>query len=308
MTLPTHCPLCTAGCDRLSVVTSHVYGDYHGRAFFRCGVCDVIFLHPGHSPEDEKKFYAAEFESFMGVRSGDASRWSQPERHIVAHQSTVTRRLRYLREVLPGHGRVLEVGCSSGFMLYPLMEAGYDCVGIEPSGIFRDYLGARGVPCYDSMDALRDATSVQDGFDVIMHFFVLEHVSDPETFLREQLAMLRPEGALIFEAPNAADALATVYDIPAFERFYWSVPHHWYFTERSLGHLLHKLGVPWELRRDQRYDLSNHMVWARDGRPGGMGRFTPMLGEKIEEDYKQALIRSGHCDTLVAILRKAMGR
>lgn len=303
MSLPTRCPLCAAAGDRISVVTPHVYGDGGGRAFFRCGACEAIFLHPGLSPEEEHRFYAAEFEGFMRGRSGDAGGWTQPERHIAANQSTVSRRMRYLKEVLPPRGRVLEVGCSSGFMLYPLIEAGYDCVGIEPSGVFRDYLRARQVACHDSLDALR-AAEPAGGFDAIMHFFVLEHVAGPEAFLRAQLDLLRPGGVLVCEVPNAADALVTVYDIPAFERFYWSVAHHWYFTEASLGHLLRRLGCAWELRRDQRYDLSNHMVWARDGKPGGMGRFTPLLGTEIEDAYRQALIRSGHCDTLVAVLKK----
>jgi hypothetical protein len=35
-----------------------------------------------------------------------------------------------------------------------------------------------------------------------------------------------------------------------------------------------------------------------------MGRFTAQLGEELEETYKQALIRSGKCDTLVGIIRK----
>lgn len=308
MSLPTCCALCAADSTQLSVVTPHVYGDTSGRAFFRCGVCDAIFLHPGLSPEEERRFYAAEFESFMSGRSGDAGGWSQPERHVAANASTVARRLRYLREVLPARGRVLEVGCSSGFMLYPLMDSGYDCVGIEPSGVFRDYLGARGVVCRDSLEALRAESIAGAGFDAIMHFFVLEHVADPEGFLRAQLAMLRPGGVLVFEVPNAADALVTIFDIAAFERFYWSVAHHWYFTEKSLGYLLDRLDCKWELRRDQRYDLSNHMTWARDGKPGGMGRFTPLLGEEIEEAYRQALIRSGHCDTLVAVLRKGVER
>ncbi|MCG3168320.1 MAG: Ubiquinone biosynthesis O-methyltransferase [Bacteroidia bacterium] len=303
MSLPTRCPLCAAASDRISVVTPHVYGDGGGRAFFRCGACEAIFLHPGLSPEEEHRFYAAEFEGFMKGRSGDAGGWTQPERHIAASQSTVSRRMRYLKEVLPPRGRVLEVGCSSGFMLYPLIEAGYDCVGIEPSGVFRDYLRARQIACHDSLDALR-AAEPADGFDAIMHFFVLEHIAGPEAFLRAQLDLLRPGGVLVCEVPNAADALVTVYDIPAFERFYWSVAHHWYFTEASLGHLLRRLGCAWELRRDQRYDLSNHMVWARDGKPGGMGRFTPLLGTEIEDAYRQALIRSGHCDTLVAVLKK----
>lgn len=302
MPLPSRCPLCAAGLEQISVLTPHVYGDSSGRAFFRCGSCDAIFLHPGLSVDEEQRFYAAEFESFMSDRSGDAGGWTQPERHIAANQPTVARRLRYLRETLPSRGRVLEVGCSSGFMLYPLLEAGYECTGVEPSGVFRDFLASRGVTCHDSLAALSQTGA--ESFDAIMHFFVLEHVADPAAFLRAQLALLRPGGVLVFEVPNAADALVTVYDVPAFERFYWSVAHHWYFTERSLSHLLDGLDIAWQLRRDQRYDLSNHMVWARDGRPGGMGRFTSLLGEELEETYRQALVRSGHCDTLVGILRR----
>ena len=56
--------------------------------------------------------------------------------------------------------------------------------------------------------------------------------------------------------------------------------------------------------RDQRYDLSNHMIWARDGKPGGMNFFTEELGTEIESNYKQSLIKSGKCDTLIAVISK----
>ena len=101
-----------------------------------------------------------------------------------------------------------------------------------------------------------------------------------------------------------ADPLHSIYDIQAFERFYWSVAHPWYFSENSLNFLLKQIGLPYEILLDQRYDLSNHMVWARDGRPGGMGRFTDMLGVQLEEIYKQELIQIGKCDTLIGIIKK----
>jgi hypothetical protein len=115
---------------------------------------------------------------------------------------------------------------------------------------------------------------------------------------------LNPGGKIIFEIPNAADVLYSVYDIPAFERFYWSVAHPWYFTEQSLIYLLDKLNRPYEILFDQRYDLSNHMTWARDGKPGGMGRYTAQLGEELEEFYKASLIKSKKCDTLIGVLTK----
>ena len=103
---------------------------------------------------------------------------------------------------------------------------------------------------------------------------------------------------------NVADPLCSIYEIPAFERFYWSIAHPWYFSEQSLHYLLKQLGLPYEILRDQRYDLSNHMVWARDGKPGGMGRFTNKLGLELDEIYKQTLIQIGKCDTLIAIISK----
>lgn len=301
---PPRCPLCHADSQAQKLVTRHVYGDRDGRAFFRCASCQVIHLFPRLSPEDERAFYANEFSSFMAGRSGDGGGWSQPERHVAANQATVARRMKYLRGALPDKGRILEVGCSSGFMLYPLAEAGYECVGVEPSGAFGDYVRSRNLACFDDLDALRADARYRDGFDAVMHFFVLEHVAEPASFLEAQLELLKPDGRLVFEVPNAADALVTVYDIPAFERFYWSVAHHWYFTEPSLRFLLDRVGTYYEIRGDQRYDLSNHMVWARDGKPGGMGRYTGKIGAEIEEAYKQALIQSGHCDTLVGMLRK----
>ena len=60
-----------------------------------------------------------------------------------------------------------------------------------------------------------------------------------------------------------------MYDIPAFERFYWSVAHPWYFNYKSLTYLLKKINKKFKILKDQRYDLSNHLHWMKYGRPGG---------------------------------------
>lgn len=304
MSVPAKCPLCQAGAEKQSVVTSHVYGgETRGQAFFHCGSCDVRYLHPGLSPEDEARFYAAEFEGFMAGRAGHQGGWHRAEEHVAANEATRLRRMKYLSPRLAKGDNLLEVGCSSGFMLFPLVEAGHVCTGVEPSGVFREFVKSRGLAVHESLAALRESDP-EARFDVVLHFFVLEHIADPVAFLEAQLALLKPGGRIVFEIPNAADPLYSVYDIPAFERFYWAIAHPWYFSEPSLHHLLKQLGHPYEILRDQRYDLSNHLVWARDGRPGGMGRFTALLGEELEENYKQALIRAGRCDTLVGVISK----
>jgi SAM-dependent methyltransferase len=263
----------------------------------------VRFQHPGLTPEQEKKFYSDEFETFMESRAGTAGGWQSAEGHIRANEPNRVRRMDYLRPLLPSGGRVLEVGCSSGFMLYPLIEAGHACIGVEPSGKFSEFLKQKRVCTFSRVEELA-RTDRSGMFDLIMHFFVLEHITEPKTFLRQQLDLLKPGGNLVFEIPNVADPLLTIYEIPEFEKFYWSVAHPWYFSERSLRYLLSLLESPYEIRRDQRYDLSNHMVWARDGKPGGMGRFSSFFGKEVDRLYKESLIRSGTCDTLIGILRK----
>ena len=302
MALPTSCPLCSAPPTRQFAVTAHVYGDDGGgRAVFRCGECDVRYLHPGQSAEEEAKFYAAEFEAFMAERSASGAGWEGPERHVAANEPQRQRRMGHLADLIKPRSSILEVGCSSGFMLYPLAAEGHACVAIEPSGAFSDYVRSRGVPCFRGIDELRSKDS-GGRFDLILHYYVMEHVADPVGFLKSQLALLKPGGHVVFEVPNANDALTTVYALPAYERFIWVVSHRWYFTERSLARAMSMAGGASEVRLDQRYDLSNHLVWARDGKPGGMGRFTVVLGQEIEDQYRQALIRARRCDTLIGIL------
>jgi SAM-dependent methyltransferase len=279
-----------------------VYGGKgRSHAFYHCSSCDVRYQYPRLDAAEEARLYAAEFESFMAGRAGSGGGWTRVEDHVRANEPTRLRRMKYLEPYLKRPARILEFGCSSGFMLGPLIEAGHECFGIEPSGVFSDHLQRGGMSVARSLDELPLADS-ERRFDLVMHFFVLEHIAQPRAFLAAQLALLKPSGKIVFEIPNAADPLYSVYDIPAFERFYWSIAHPWYFSEPSIRVLLEQVGRPYLVLLDQRYDLSNHMVWARDGIPGGLGRFTEGLGEELEEGYKQALIRRRKCDTLIGII------
>ena len=304
MALPLNCPLCKKGNEYQFVVSKHVYGSPEDKksSFFKCESCEIIYQYPGLTEEEENRFYADEFESFMSSRSGKSGGWEKIEKHIKANEDNMQRRIKYLEPFLKRNLKILEVGCSSGFMLHPLIEKGLNCTGIEPSGVFRKNLIDSGIKVFDTYDNLIKENP-NSKFDLIIHFFVLEHIRDPLSFLSKQINLLNKGGKLIFEIPNYADPLYSIYDIPQFERFYWSVAHPWYFNEKSLKFLLEKLDINFEIIRDQRYDLSNHIVWARDGKPGGMKKFTPKFGKAMEDCYKKELIKSGYCDTLIGIIK-----
>ena len=304
MPIPTHCPLCKAESAFQSVITRHVFGDTGGQhAFFHCDQCDVNYLFPRLTKEQEKQFYVEEFSNFMASRAGATAGWNEGEKHIFANETTRLRRMRYIEPELGRENSILEIGCSSGFMLYPLIKNGFSCIGIEPSGVFKETLKAHNLEFYDELDELiKKRPSVK--FDYIFHFFVLEHIDEPISFLEKQLSLLNPGGKIIFEIPNVEDPLYSIYDIPEFERFYWSIAHPWYFSKRSLVHLLKQLkSAEFNIKLDQRYDLSNHITWARDGKPGGMKKYSEKLGQEIEDSYREQLIKMEKCDTLIGIIK-----
>jgi len=102
--------------------------------------------------------------------------------------------------------RILEVGCGNGFLLKALYDKGYVNVsGVEPSmeaaaksdPLIRDKI---------TVDVLGPATYKPGTFDLICFFQVLEHMSDPNSFLKICHDLLLP-GAFIVAFNHDAESL-----------------------------------------------------------------------------------------------------
>ena len=259
-------------------------------------------MYPRLSLFQEIYFYKKEFESFMNKRSGKSSGWLSARKHVASNKETFQRRLRYLKKhILKKNLSVLEIGCSSGFMLYPLRKKGHHCIGVEPSGFFTKFLDKNNIVNFDSIE---DLNKKNMKFDLIIHFFVLEHIADPLKFLKKLLKLLKKNGKIIFEIPNVDDPLHSIYRIKEFEKFYWSIAHPWYFSSKSLKFLLEKLNCKFDIEFDQRYDLSNHLTWLLEGKPGGMKKYSSLFGNNLEKKYKDKMLKTKKCDTLIGILKK----
>lgn len=304
MPVPEHCPLCGLSQTAPTVIADKVFGGRDEQHFYLCPQCGVAYLYPPLTDDEERDFYRNEFEKFMGKRAGGEQDWSGPEKHIDSNRKQYERRLPFFADLRNPGKRVLEIGCSSGFMLFPLVEVGMDVAGVEPSGVFSEYLQQRGIKVYEDISQIAEEPGAEASFDTILHFFVLEHIRQPIEFLNSALRLLRPGGTMVFEVPSRTDPLATIYNIPAFQDFYWSVAHHYYFDPVSLRYVLDKLGESYEIIPEQRYDLSNHMVWALEGRPGGQGRYKDLFTEELQTAYLESMRRTGHMDTMFVRINK----
>jgi 2-polyprenyl-3-methyl-5-hydroxy-6-metoxy-1,4-benzoquinol methylase len=286
------CRICNDSGKSQTIRADHVFGGQDEHNFWQCSECDAIYLYPPLTKTEEKYFYKQEFEKYMSTRVGDHRDWSNAELHIKTNQDQVKRRWKFLERHIFKNIDVLEIGCSSGFMLDRFKSSGCNVVGVEPSGEFLEFIKSKGYVAYETLE------EVKKKFDLICHFFVFEHIADPFDFLEKQMAILNEGGVIIAEIPSATDPLTSIYNIDAFEKFYWSIAHHYYYTPKSLKYVLDKMDLNYELIPEQRYDLSNHITWMTDGKPGGQSRFDNIFSGELTKKYKQDLKDNWLCDTI----------
>jgi len=115
--------------------------------------------------------------------------------------------------------------------------------------------------CKVYTDNIEDTDLEENSFDIICSFQALEHMKDPEAFLRNIRKYLKPNGIIAIEVPNLYDSLAYIYDLPNHRQFFFHSAHLWYFTEKSLKKLMGKASFKGKVSHMQDYNIMNHMNW-----------------------------------------------
>jgi 2-polyprenyl-3-methyl-5-hydroxy-6-metoxy-1,4-benzoquinol methylase len=101
--------------------------------------------------------------------------------------------------------RVLDVGCSSGYLARPLVERGCTVIGIERDPNAAE--AAREV-CTEVLVGDVEVMALpfeSNAFDVILCGDLIEHLREPEQFLVRVHGYLRNGGRLVLSTPNVAN-------------------------------------------------------------------------------------------------------
>jgi SAM-dependent methyltransferase len=96
--------------------------------------------------------------------------------------------------------RLLEVGAAGGFFLDEARRAGYDVVGIELNSKMAEF-GRRQLDLDLRCELFETAPFEPESFDVVVAQDVLEHVREPELFVRRAAELLRPGGVFFVRGP-----------------------------------------------------------------------------------------------------------
>jgi SAM-dependent methyltransferase len=188
--------------DRLYRTTTKVF------QIAECRNCRLIRLHPQPSPLELRDYYPPDY--WFVPETTAAGRLEQAYRRFVLrdHLHFVERAIRESEE----DGLVLDVGCGGGLFLQMLRQraavragarAGLRVVGLDFSLEAAHVAWRRsGVPAICA--TLARAPIAPSSCAAITMFHVLEHLYDPGAYLDAAHALLKPDGRLIVQVPNAA--------------------------------------------------------------------------------------------------------
>jgi len=165
----------------------------------QCRGCGLIRLDPWPSPGQLRRYYPDQYWFAPGACAAD--RLEEAWRRLVLsdHLEFVRRALRDSGE----SGLVLDVGCGGGLFLRLLRERGLPVLGLDLSPQAAAVAWKHNqVPA--ACAPLHAAPLPAGSCALITMFHVLEHLENPPAYLEAARSLLKPEGRLVVQTPNAA--------------------------------------------------------------------------------------------------------
>lgn len=256
------CPLCHAQTDR---VLSTKLRRGTGIVFY-CPDCVHGFLAENQTP-DAKAYYA---EGYRQEYSHNAEAAATNAREIFdAYKNHQQDRLKEIVPHLSAGTELLEVGASSGQFLVNIKDRVARVDAIELDKACCAFLSTELGIDADS-EFLRESKFADRKYDVVCAFQVLEHVENPVVFLRELLQSAKKGATMFIEVPNLNDPLLSVWNVEAYQKFFYHSAHLHYFTEASLKKAALLAGFAAEqiaVSFTQDYNLLNHLNWITNNAP-----------------------------------------
>jgi 2-polyprenyl-3-methyl-5-hydroxy-6-metoxy-1,4-benzoquinol methylase len=229
------CPLCGSRRACLLYKTPNVhmaiFRDIFAERVQRCESCGFVFTNPRMSADKLELYYSVNYmleglpvprslEEFLGERYKEI--WFCKERDLGLILS------------LKKSGRLLDIGCASGTLLWLARQKGFEVKGVEVARGAADF--ARGVLGLDVFRGQVEEGRFRDReFDVVTMIHTLEHLPDPRRALREVHRIIADDGVLIAVVPNLASWSAQKEGA----HWRWLQPgnHYSHFTPESIAQM-----------------------------------------------------------------------
>lgn len=211
------CPLCGSD-DAFAVAQVADYTEPFRNVI--CRRCALVYADPQPTPEELSAYYKRQFiQGRHQIASIDEARERARKKGSQAKYP-----IDGLRDGIGAGSRVLEIGCSYGFLLNAIKTGTAATVeGVEPSEVSGSFAETEfGFPVFHGTVEEYLATPVKTTYDLIIISHVLEHLADPVAMLQAIRRRLTPGGRLYVCVPDVThlqEPTETFFQVPHLTSF-----------------------------------------------------------------------------------------
>ena len=226
---------------------------------------------------------------------------SSPSDYIEMHDNEQPSRLDRIGATFFRDKIVLDFGCGGGAFLDLVSGLSRETLGIEPFSGYHESLIDRGHEMFSNMETAQ--SKYKDKVDSIVSFCVLEHVQNPQQYLKDACSLLKKSGKMYLETDNIHNILMK-FNINSFDEFFYRTAHLYYFEDKTLRKMAEQAGFS-DIRISFRhnYDMSNVMLWLRDNKPTGNGKLD-FLSNGVDQNWIEFVESSGLADLVCIEMTK----
>ncbi len=145
--------------------------------------------------------------------------------HLV-RKYTLIQKLNLIKNYVP-HGTILDYGCGTGYFLEICKKNNYTAYGVEVNDTARELAKNK------NLNVLKDLNELKNlKFDIITLWHVLEHLYNPDNYIKDFYSMLNDNGYLILALPNKNS-----YDAQFYQEYWagYDVPRHlFHFRKKDI--------------------------------------------------------------------------
>lgn len=199
-----------------------------------CLACGVEFLFPQLNDEELKKLYSENYYRAWGIQ-GEQENETTKQMKIATFQLRLDLIGKYI-----GKGKILDIGCATGYFLEAAQKNGYEPFGVElseySSSIAKKKFGRASI----FHGTIEQCTFENKSFDVITMSDLIEHVRTPLETLAKASVLLKDEGVIMIMTP---DTKTFSNNVMGKHWTHYKPEHFFYFSNSSMNYLASQCGL-----------------------------------------------------------------